>query len=135
MKLEVILNGVIEESEVIELYKANNWSSAEKPTELIAALQNSHSLVTARYENKLIGLANAISDGHLVVYYSHMLVHPEYQGKGVGRQIMEAFQSKYGNFHQQILTADGDAIGFYKALGFERAGKTQSMWIYAGTEH
>ncbi|MEZ9200752.1 GNAT family N-acetyltransferase [Shewanella sp. 10N.286.54.B9] len=135
MKLEVSLNNVIEESEVIELYKANNWSSAEKPVELMAALQNSHSLVTARYGSKLVGLGNAISDGHLVVYYSHMLVHPEYHGKGIGRQMMEAFQSKYGSFHQQMLTADGDAIEFYKALGFERAGKTEPMWVYAGTEH
>ena len=135
MNLKISFNDEIEESEVIELYKANNWSSADKPIELMAALLNSHSLVTVRNGNKLIGLGNAISDGHLVVYYSHMLVHPNFQGKGVGRKIMEMFQSKYGNFHQQMLTADGDAIGFYEALGFSRAGKTQPMWIYAGTEH
>lgn len=34
-----------------------------------------------------------------------------------------------------MLTADGEAIEFYKRLGFERAGKTEPMWIYAGTEH
>jgi len=35
----------------------------------------------------------------------------------------------------EMLTADVDAIGFYKSLGFERAGKTVPMWIYAGNEH
>lgn len=135
MEFEVSLNNEIDEAEVIALYKANKWSSAEKPTELMAALRNSHSLVTVRYENKLIGLGNAISDGYLVVYYPHMLVHPEFHGKGVGRQMMEKFQSKYNGFHQQMLTADGDAIEFYKALGFERAGKTEPMWIYKGSEH
>jgi hypothetical protein len=34
-----------------------------------------------------------------------------------------------------MLTADGRAVEFYKELGFERAGHTEPMWIYAGTEH
>ncbi|MGO3343824.1 MAG: GNAT family N-acetyltransferase [Marinomonas sp.] len=135
MNLEVTFDKNISEAEVIALYKANEWSSAEKPKELMAALTNSHSLVTARLSGKLIGIGNAISDGHLVVYYPHMLVHPEFHGKGVGRKMMETFQTKYNSFHQQMLTADGEAIEFYKRLGFERAGNTEPMWVYAGNEH
>jgi predicted N-acetyltransferase YhbS len=135
MDLRVKLDDSIGDGEVIALYRANQWSSAEKPAQLLAALRNSHSLVTARNGERLIGLGNAISDGHLVVYYPHMLVHPEYQGKGVGRKMMQALQSRYAGFHQQMLVADGRAIDFYSALGFERAEKTQSMWVYAGTEH
>ena len=133
--IEITLNSPIEEKEVISLYEANAWSSASKPKELMAALENSHTLVVARVSGDLVGIGNAISDAHLVVYYPHMLVHPKYQGKGVGRLMMEAMQTVYGSFHQQILTADGEAIEFYKKLGFERAGKTQAMWIYAGNDH
>lgn len=135
MDIEITLNGPIEASEVIELYRANGWSSAEKPEQLIPALKNSHTLVTARISGKLVGIGNAISDGHLVVYYPHMLVHPDHQGAGIGRKMMQAMQSVYAGFHQQMLTADGDAVAFYKALGFERAGKTEPMWVYAGDEH
>lgn len=131
----VSLNNPIETSEVIELYRANHWSSADKPQQLLSALRNSHSLVTARTVDKLVGIGNAISDGHLVVYYPHMLVHPDHHGQGIGRQMMAAMQTVYGGFHQQMLTADGEAVAFYQALGFERAGETTSMWIYAGTEH
>ena len=67
--------------------------------------------------------------------YSHLLVHPEHKGKGVGRAMMGLLLEKYSSFHQQMLTADGEAIGFYKAMGFERAGKTEPMWIYTGNEH
>jgi GNAT superfamily N-acetyltransferase len=135
MEIKIEINGQIEEAEVVELYKANHWSSAEKPEKLSPALRNSHTLVTARSGNDLVGIGNAIADGYLVVYYPHMLVHPTYQGKGIGRKMMQAMQSIYGGYHQQMLTADGDAIEFYKALGFERAGKTESMWVYAGSEH
>jgi len=135
MNLKLSLEDQIETDEVINLYKANAWSSAEHPDKLISGLKNSDSLVTARISGKLVGIGNAISDGSLVVYYPHMLVHPDHKGKGIGRSMMELLQKKYFSFHQQMLTADAQAIGFYKTLGFERAGKTEPMWIYSGNEH
>ncbi len=47
----------IEADEVLTLYRANGWSSADKPILLLAALKNSHSLVTARLDRKLVGIA------------------------------------------------------------------------------
>ena len=135
MQVEISMQDQIDTTEVLEIYQANAWSSAEKPNELLAALRNSHSLVTARVAGKLVGLGNAISDGHLVVYFPHMLVHPRAQGQGIGRQMMAALLQRYAGFHQQMLTADGQAIAFYQAQGFVRAGQTVPMWIYAGTEH
>jgi GNAT superfamily N-acetyltransferase len=135
MNVHISLADRPNEAEVIALYRANEWSSATKPNQLMAALANSHSLVTARIGSDLVGLANAISDGHLVVYYPHMLVRPTHQRQGIGRKMMEALLVRYEGFHQQMLTADGDAVQFYESLGFARAGKTEPMWIYAGTEH
>ena len=120
---------------MLELYEANRWSSAKKPVELLAALRNSHTLVTARVEGELAGLGNAISDGALVVYFPHFLVHPRFHRQGLGRKMMEALLTRYRNFHQLMLTADGTAIQFYAALGFKRAGKTEPMWIYEGEDH
>lgn len=125
----------IDPEKIIELYQSNKWSSADKPTELYNALTNSHSLFTAWDNDKLVGLGNAISDGHLVVYYPHLLVHPDYQGKGIGQMIVEKMQEKYGHFHMQMLVADGKAIDFYQKVGFVRAGQTEPMWIYKGDEH
>lgn len=125
----------ITETEVIALYRANGWSSAGKPAELLAALRNSHGLVTARVDGELVGLGNAISDGFIVVYFPHLLVLPAFQRRGIGRQMFEALLGKYRGFHQLMLTADGNAVAFYEALGFRRAGNTVPMWIYAGTEH
>jgi ribosomal protein S18 acetylase RimI-like enzyme len=129
------LDDELEEREVIDLYRANAWSSADKPAQLMAALRGSHALVTARIDGRLVGLGNAISDGHLVVYYPHLLVHPDCQRQGVGRRMMQAMGERYAGFHQQMLVADGAAIGFYEGLGFRRAGRTQAMWVYAGNDH
>ena len=135
MHPKVSLFDSIQTDEVVLLYKANGWSSGEKPDLLLPALRESHSLATARLDGELIGLANTISDGHLVVYFPHMLVHPRHQRKGVGRLLMQALLDRYKGFHQLMLTADGDAMTFYESMGFSRAGKTVPMWVYAGTEH
>lgn len=135
MQIETSLSDSVGTDEVLDLYRANNWSSADKPAQLMAALRGSHSLVTARISHRLVGLGSAVSDGHLVVYFPHMLVLPEFQGKGVGRKMMRALLEKYSGFHQMMLVADANAVPFYKALGFQRAGETEAMWIYAGTEH
>jgi GNAT superfamily N-acetyltransferase len=135
MRITISLTDSIDEGEVIALYKANQWSSAEKPDQLIAALRNSHSLVTARVDGELVGLANAISDGHLVAYFPHMLVHPNHQRHGIGRKMMHALLAKYAGLHQLMLTADGEAVLFYESMGFSRAGKTVPMWVYSGNEH
>ena len=135
MEITISETRKISTEQIVELYKANAWSSAEKPSELKNALLNSHSLITAWDKDHLVGLGNAISDGYLVVYYPHLLVHPKYQGKGIGNRIVDKLQEKYKDFHMQMLTADGKAIDFYKKVGFEKAGETMPMWIYKGNEH
>ena len=117
-----------------QLYLANDWSSGRKPTALHRALKNSHTVISAWDEGLLIGVGNALSDGFLVVYYPHLLVHPDYQGQGIGRQIMEKLRQQYEGLHMQILVSEAEAIPFYEKCGFVRAGDTQPMWIYEGRD-
>ena len=125
----------IPKDQVVALYESVRWSSAEKPDLLLKALKHSHTVVTAWDGEKLVGLGNAISDGHLVVYYPHLAVHPDYQGNGIGREIIRRMQKKYQGFHQQSLIADGKAVEFYKKCGFVKAGCCQALWIYQGNDH
>jgi GNAT superfamily N-acetyltransferase len=134
MKIKIKETKDITIESVLPLYIRNQWAAAEKPDELLKALMNSHTLITAWADERLVGLGNAISDGHLVVYYPHLLIMPEFQRKGIGRQIMRVLSDKYRGIHQQILLADDQAIDFYKKCGFRRAGATQPMWIYSGKD-
>ncbi len=119
---------------VLDLYRANNWSSANKPDQLYQALLHSHSLVTAWDGDRLVGLANAISDGFLVVYYPHVVVHPDYHRQGIGRELMACLMKRYEGFHQHSVLADKNAVTFYESCGFERS-VCPAMWIYDGDDH
>ena len=113
-----------------ELYLANNWSSGQKPERVADAMRNSHCVITATVGDRLIGLVNALSDGALVVYYPHLLVHPDYQGRGIGHALMTRIMARYEGMHQHVLVAENPAAGFYRKLGFAPADGTQAMWIY-----
>jgi GNAT superfamily N-acetyltransferase len=120
---------------VAALYRSVGWSSARKPEELHRALRGAHRLVTAWSGDALIGLGYAISDGHLVVYYPHLVVHPSHQRRGIGERIMRQLMSHYDGFHQHSIIADEHSVAFYQRLGFVRAGRTEPMWIFDGDEH
>ena len=120
---------------VLALYRSLDWAAAQKPQALCRALAASHALVSAWHGQALVGLGNTLSDGHLVVYYSHLLVQPLYQGRGIGRGIVERLMARYPDFRQHVVVADGGAVGFYRKCGFATAGNTRSMWIYAGDDH
>ena len=62
-------------------------------------------------------------------------VLPDYQGRGIGREIMQRLKTRYEGFHHHMLIAEGAAVKFYERMGFVRAGKTEPMWIYTGGDH
>jgi GNAT superfamily N-acetyltransferase len=135
LSIEIKLNQTPTKAQLKSLYSANNWSSAKKIDQLYLALQNSHYLVLAYHQEQLIGLANAISDGHLVVYFPHLLVHPDYQKLGIGSRLTDVLLERYKDFHQKMLVADDKAVAFYKKKGFALAQNTSAMWIYEGGDH
>jgi GNAT superfamily N-acetyltransferase len=98
-------------------------------------MRGSHSVVTAWAGDRLVGLGNTLSDGHLVVYYPHLLMHPDFRRRGIGQEILRRLRIRYEALHMHILVADGRAVEFFERCGFARAGETQAMWIYAGGEH
>lgn len=53
MTIEINDTKEFDRDAIIELYKFNKWSSAEKPDKLYQALLNSHSVVTAKHNKKL----------------------------------------------------------------------------------
>src|SRR5205823_6028130 len=70
------------------------WVGENRPTLLPAALARSHSVVSAWDGDALVGIANAIADGHLVVYYPYVLVDPMYQRLGVGTKLVEILKTR-----------------------------------------
>ena len=117
--------------EVLALYKSVGWSMYTRdPARFERAL--THSLmVLGAYEGKqLVGLIRAVGDGETILFIQDLLVLPEYQRRGIGKQLIEALLARFPEVRQRVLLTDDDpkTRNFYKAAGFV---ESQQMGVIA----
>ena len=70
--------------------------------------------------SQLVGVGRALADGVDCSYLCDVAVHPECQGKGLGKSIVKKLTSLSEGHKKIILYANPGKEGFYKKLGFKR---------------
>ena len=102
-------------------------------------LQNTTFLVVVREEGKAIAMGRALFDYGYTAYIGDVIVKPEYQGKGIGKTIVEKLINYVMNAAEPedrimfILGAAKGKEGFYEKIGFEKrpndfSGHGMTMW-------
>lgn len=107
--------------ELLDLYDAVGWSAYTRhPDVLEQALSGSTTVVTARREGRLVGLARALSDGATICYVQDILIRPEEQRHGVGRLLVRRVLDRHADVRQRVLVTDAEPgqRAFYESLGF-----------------
>lgn len=108
------------ENDVKELFLSVDWLSGKYPERLKKALDNCETVITAWISGKLVGLINAIDDGELTAYVHYLCVNPEYQGLGIGGELLKQIKEKYKNYLYIIVIAENEKlIEYYQKNGFE----------------
>lgn len=124
MENNIILTDKITVDEYNSMREAVGWYLAEA-TQTEESLRNSVYIITARENGRIVGMARLIGDGVLYFFLVDVIVHPEYQGKGIGRllveNILEFIRSnrKTGQFFSVQLSAAKGKEGFYEKFGFQ----------------
>lgn len=121
MKIEYQRDAIPSKRELVELYDSVGWTSYTRDPALLAgAIQASLTVVTARADGELIGLARAVGDGLTIVYLQDILVSPSHHRRGIGRELFERVFAPYGSVRQKVLLTDDEPTQhlFYRAMGF-----------------
>ncbi|OPY65480.1 MAG: putative acetyltransferase [Syntrophorhabdus sp. PtaU1.Bin002] len=116
-------------SQLTDLFMSVGWGYGKNPEQLISALGNSDKVVSAWDDDRLIGLVNALSDGVRTVYFHYVLIHGEYQGRGIGKAMMNKIMEKYQHCRHMVLISNNAKIGFFTKCGFETSQGASSMEI------
>jgi GNAT superfamily N-acetyltransferase len=75
--------------------------------------------IAAWYDGVLVGVARVITDGYLYAALADIVVHPDYQRRGVGRQLMNrAFDATPKGV--LYVNARGGSTPFFERIGCER---------------
>ncbi len=117
------VENILDYDTYISLRKSVNWKcfSEEQTRKALATTLYS---VVVKEDGQAVGMARIVGDG-LYVLVVDVIVMPAYQGKGIGRAIMEKLLS-----HVQEITPEGGRASiqliaekgkeeFYKKLGFK----------------
>ncbi len=104
------------------LFQTTGWNENYQLTsqELIEALRSSWYLLAAYKGEKLIGFGRLVSDGILHAMIYELIVLPEYQGQGIGGEILERlidYCQAAGVRDIQLFCARGKRK-FYEKRGF-----------------
>lgn len=121
--MEVIIKeyAVYKEAEILGLYTSVGWTNyTDNPEMLRNAYLNSLKIYGAYVDDKLIGIIRVVGDGYSVIFIQDLLVHPEFQRKGVGTLLLKKVLCEYDSVYQKhLMTEDTEkTILFYKSLGF-----------------
>lgn len=115
-------NVEISKEQLVNLFKAVGWKTAEYPEELYNAIKNSEYVMSVWKDENLVGLISAITDGYINVFITYLLVKPEYQNMGLGKIMMDDFSKTFEGFGRRILTTESDKEKFYNKFNFNTDG-------------
>ncbi len=107
------------------------WAQNRRIEDLEVAIANSDPVISVWDENKLIGFARATSDGIYRATIWDVVVHPAYQGAGLGRKLVETVLS-----HPRVSRVERVYLmttyqqGFYTRIGFECSNPSTTMVLY-----
>jgi GNAT superfamily N-acetyltransferase len=99
-----------------DVMAAVGWPRRE-PADIQQAFENSFAAVAVYHEGRLIAYGRTISDGVYQAAIYDVVVHPDWQHRGIGRQIVERLLQKVERCNV-ILYATPGKEEFYAKLGF-----------------
>ena len=137
-----ILENINNVQEFNELYDAVGWGAYDDEVSE-TALKNTMYSVSVYENDNIIGYGRLIGDGIVFLYIHDIMVKPEYQGKGIGKTIMNKLLDKVNELRKinpYLRTYLGASKGkeeFYKKCGFitrEEANLGAGMILDTGEE-
>ena len=110
---------IFTQEQVQQLFLSINWVSGNYPKRLYKALMNSSTVLTVWDGDFLVGLIRVLDDTEMLAQIHYVLVHPDYQGKGIASKMQEYIKEKYKDFmYLEVMPKDKNNVSFYKKNGF-----------------
>ncbi len=100
------------------------WGNAPTMEQVSLALENTLFTVSICDGEKCVAMARMIGDMGLCCYIKDVVVHPDYQGRGLGRTLIDEllrFVNEHGISGTSVfveLAAMPDKVPFYEKFGF-----------------
>lgn len=119
-----ISHNTLEADDFIRLFDSAGWGRPDR--ELVeTSLKNSYVTFSVLDGEKVIAMARLIGDGGMAFFLKDLIVDPEYQGKGIGKELMAHIEEfirgelKEGWWSYFQLMSAKNKDGFYLKCGYK----------------
>ncbi len=113
--------------ELFRLYRAAPLGD-KSPEVLRTVFGNSMFTCFVYAGGRLVGAGRALADGSDCSYIADVAVHPDHQGRGLGKAIIRRLVDQSRGHKKIILYANPGVEGFYAKLGFLRMNTAMAIW-------
>ncbi|WP_093887727.1 GNAT family N-acetyltransferase [Streptosporangium canum] len=98
------------------------WPTPASPEQHLAVLRGSYRAVIAIDEetDRVVGFINMISDGVLTAFVPWLEVLPEYQGQGIGSELVRRILADTEHLYSVDLLCDASLQPYYERFGMLR---------------
>jgi ribosomal protein S18 acetylase RimI-like enzyme len=94
------------------------WPSPPALDDRLGILTSADEVVVCRTsDGVVVGFATAITDYRFAAYIPLVEVLPEYQGRGIGSQMVQILLERLRSCYMIDLVCDDDVVPFYERLG------------------
>ena len=94
------------------------WPNSPSPKAHYRILASSDAIVLAQNEGAMVvGFITAISDGISCAYIPHLEVLPDYQGRGIGTELVRRMLAGLQHLYMIDLVCDPALQQFYERMG------------------
>ncbi|MFI6095964.1 GNAT family N-acetyltransferase [Lentzea sp. NPDC051213] len=94
-----------------------DWPAPPSAAQHLAVLRGSYRVVIAWSDGVVAGFVNMISDGVLTAFVPWLEVRPEFQGQGIGTELMRRVLAEAAHLYSVDLTCDESLRPYYERLG------------------
>lgn len=117
----IVDDAVPSRESLVDLYMSVGWVAyAKDPERLETAVRNSTYVACLYDHNELVGIARGLSDDVSIFYLQDIIVRPDFQGKGHGRELLERIVERFAHVRQKVLMTDDEERQhcLYRSIGY-----------------
>jgi predicted N-acetyltransferase YhbS len=120
----------IDLDEMIELY-IDSTLGERRPVEererMARMLEEANLVITARDDDLLVGISRCVTDWVYCTYLSDLAVRADYQGQGIGKELVRLTREATPQA-TVILLAAPKAVDYYPKIGMTRHESAWVLW-------
>ena len=111
------------------MFSSVEWDSSNYPDKLVVSMKNFSTVFSAWDGDELVGLVCAMDDGIMNAYIRYLIVKPEYQLKGIGKNLIDRIKTHYKDYVYIIVISQDKNIQFFEYCDFEGIFSNSSLVI------